>query len=111
MYSCINLSGPYPFFLSWDNQSRAGASGVCVSLCFNPTRPFRSRLGADLGGDVELPPLHPRRRSPGDGPAQRQPPGAGVVPVRGEDRVGDALRVTDPPRGNLPTQREPTLTN
>ena len=63
-------------------------------MCFNPTHPFRSGLGADLGGNVELPPLHPRWRSTGDRPAQYQPPGSRIVPVRGEDRVGDALCVT-----------------
>ena len=73
--------------------------------------PFRSGLGADLRGNVELPPLHPRRRSAGDRAAQYQPSGSRIVPVRGEDRVGDAFRVTIHPEKPFTLQTKPTLTN
>ena len=65
---------------------------ICgVSKCLFPPRPCRSGLGADLRRDVELPPLHLRGGSSGDGAAQRPAPGSRVVAVGGEDRGGDAL--------------------
>lgn len=57
----------------------------------NELNPCRSRLGADLRGDVELPALDLRRRPAGDGASQRRAPGGRLVAVGGEDRGGDAL--------------------